>query len=290
MGDYSTLFTFVTEHDFYESGLAHGLGFIPTVNTAHVIGNAGLLIKPVAGGIAVLYDRKNSESLQLYAEDKDEPLNLVFKVYADDAVFKSLTDISVETNDGVLFFDNHQRENIVNDRIMLHGAKNVSTIDTVMLESNQLEGVLGHRERRKLPLFVLNIQITEKDLSAVDDNNKAVPKNYAIKFGERQIFWKYYLLGQLAKENMLLSDLDGVAKFVFMGKALLDDRREAMIFRTAERLSLKACSHYRFQLRERGSGGEKVIIKRLPVAKAMHLGRDVIDGRSEVVSEIYINC
>jgi len=63
-----------------------------------------------------------------------------------------------------------------------------------------------------------------------------------------------------------------------------------MAFRSTSRLPLKASPQYRFQLKEKDNGSEKVIIKRLPMADVTRFGHAVIDGRSEVVSEIYINC
>ncbi len=290
MANYAPLFTIVTEHGFYEDGVAHGLSFIPTEGTTRVMGNAGLLVKPVVGGIMVMYDKKDIESLQLYAGDKNESLNLVFKVITEDAAFKSRTDASLEADDSILFFDSRGREEVVDERIKLHDNKYVSMIDLTRLDSDQLTDVLSHREKRLPPLFVVNIHVSEKDLNSVDSDNEVVPKHYFIRLKEREVFWKYYLLGRLARESVYLSDLDSSAEFVFSGREIIGDRREAMTFRTTKKLSLKASPNYRFQLREKDNGGDKVIIKRLPMAEVTRLGRDVIDGSNEVVSEIYINC
>ena len=91
MKGYTPLFYFLTEHGFYDDGLAHGLDFVPSERTANVLKNTGLLIKSIRGGIAVLYDNGDTEALKQYAQDKSEPLNFVFKVYAQDAAFKSQT-------------------------------------------------------------------------------------------------------------------------------------------------------------------------------------------------------
>ncbi len=290
MANYAPLFTIVTEHGFYEDGVAHGLSFIPTEGTTRVMGNAGLLVKPVVGGIMVMYDKKDIESLQLYVGDKNESLNLVFKVITEDAAFKSRTDASLEADDSILFFDSRGREEVVDERIKLHDNKYVSMIDLTRLDSDQLTDVLSHREKRLPPLFVVNIHVSEKDLNSIDSDNGVVPKHYFIRLKEREVFWKYYLLGRLARESVYLSDLDSSAEFVFSGREIIGDRREAMTFRTTKKLSLKASPNYRFQLREKDNGGDKVIIKRLPMAEVTRLGRDVIDGSNEVVSEIYINC
>ena len=290
MADYSPLFTFVVEHGYYDDGLAHGLSFVPTNSTAHIIKNTGLLVKPITGGICVLLNKKDRESLQLYAADKDEPFVLVFKVYAARSDFKSRTDVSVESEDSIPCFYNGNRDDADGGRVRLHDQDYVSMIDLIRLDSNQLEGVLDHRERRLPPLLIANIQINEEALVAVDDDADMAPKQYYVRLRERQVFWKYYLVGRMARENLFLVDVDSRAEFVCSGRELLDGQRETIAFRTIQRLSLKESPQYRFQLKEKDNGSEKVIIKRLPVADETHFGREVIDGRSEVVSEIYINC
>lgn len=290
MADYSPLFSFVVVHGFYDGGIVPGLRFVATPKSARLIDNAGLLVKSTSSGITVSYNKKDRESLQLYAADKEEPLELVFKGYASDASFRSRTDTSLAEKESLLYFNNHKKIVDGDDRIRLHDAEDVSIIDNIRLDSIQLQDVLDHRERRLPPLFVVSIQITEEDLAQLDEHSSVVPKSYYIRFKERQVFWMYYLVGCLARENLFLVDVDGKADFICSGKTLLDDQRETIVFHTADRLSLKANLNYRFQLKEKDNGSEKVIIKRLPMADVTHFGRALIDGRDEVVSEIYINC
>lgn len=289
MGAYLPLFSFAVKHGFYEDGVAHECSFIATDHTVGVMKNTGLLVKPTAGGITVLFDSKDCESLQLYVTDERQPLNLVFRAYVKSTDFIRRTDASLETNDAILFFNNNNQHTI-NGLIQLHNHEYVSKIDLEALDSKKIKNIIGVRAGQMPPLFVLNFHITEKNLSGINENTKAVLKNYYIQFRERQVFWKYYLLGQLAGKNLFLADLENKTEFVFSGKEWLDDGREAITFRTAQRLSLKEYSPYRFQLIEKENGKEKVIIKRLPVAKDAHLGKMIIDGSSELVSEIYINC
>jgi len=150
--------------------------------------------------------------------------------------------------------------------------------------------VLDRKEKVIPPFLVVSFRIDKADLEGIGAPSGVAPKSYYIRVEERQVFWKYYLMGSLVRDNIYLSDVDGVAEFVPMGKEQLADHREAMIFRSKKKLPLKASFDYRFQLKEKDSNGEKVIIKRLPMAEVTRFGREVIDGSSEVVSEIYINC
>jgi len=290
MPDYAPLFTFVVEHGFYDDGIPPGLNFVPTNRTAGYIKNCGLLIKSIAGGIMVLQDNKDRDALHFYAADKEEPLEFIFKVYAEDVSFKSKTDASIDADDAILFFNNHKKGGVIDGRAQLHDLDYVSMIDLAKLDSSQLMDVLDHRERRLPPLFVVNIQLKEEDLVSIDQNGRVPLKSYYIRLKERQVFWKYYLIGDMAREGLFLVDIDRKAEFISSGKELLDGQRDAIAFRTTQRLPLKANSKYRFQLKEKNGGSEKVIIKRLPVADVTRFGRAEINGRNEVISEIYINC
>lgn len=287
---YSPLFSFVVEHGFFDDGVVRGLEFLPSAATARLISNTGLLVKPVAGGITLLFNKKDTESLQQYLSDPDGPFDLTFKVVSTVDSFQSCTDVSLSGDESILCFDSRNGQPQDDGRMRLHDTEYVSMINRTSLDSGSLRDVLEHRERRLPPLFIVNVRITEEALQSVDGHDGVAAKNYYIKFRERQVFWKYYLLGPLARESLFLSDLDDKASFVFSGREQLGEGREAVTYRSAQRLPLKASSHYRFQLKEKDNGNEKVIIKRLPVAEALRLGREVIDGRNEVVSEIYINC
>jgi len=289
MSHYAPLFTFTVEHDFYDDGVVHGLSFKPCEHTSRVMSNAGLMVKSIAGGIAVLFDEMKKESLQLYVED-DEPLDLTFKVYPEDASFGSRSDISVDSREKILYVNNHEHNGEAGERIKLHDDSYVSMINAIRLDSDQLAGVLGRREKFSPPFLVVSVRIVKDDLSRIDNPDVSPAKNYYIRLKARQVFWKYYLMGVFAREGLFLSDVDGLAEFVSMGKEQLADHREAIVFRSAQKLALKASFDYRFQLKEKDSNGDKVIIKRLPMAEVTRFGRDVIDGSSEVVSEIYVNC
>ncbi len=290
MSEYAPLFTLLVEHGFYDKGIPQGLNFVPTHRTASLIKNCGLLIKPIAGGIKVLQDNDDVDALHLYAADKDDPLELIFKVYAADVAFKSKTDAAIEADDAIPFFKNDKKRGAIHGRILLHDLDYVSMVDLEKLNSSQLRGVLEQRERSLPPFFIVNIQLKEKDLIGVGTNSSVPLKNYTIKFKERQVYWKYYLVGEMAREGMFLVDVDCKAKFVSTGKTLLNGQREAIAFRTTHRLPLKASLQYRFQLKEKKGRSDKVIIKRLPMADVTRFGRATIDGHNEIVSEIYINC
>ena len=62
-----------------------------------------------------------------------------------------------------------------------------------------------------------------------------------------------------------------------------------MAIRSRAPIALAQRSERRFQLRSRQRGGDKVLVKRLPVAAAQFLAREQIGGESRLVSEIHVH-
>ena len=72
-------------------------------------------------------------------------------------------------------------------------------------------------------------------------------------------------------------------------REVMADRQTAWTIRSKTPLTMQERSEYRFQLREEASGNGKVLIRRLPVASAEHIGVDQSGNRATLVSEMYVN-
>ena len=94
----------------------------------------------------------------------------------------------------------------------------------------------------------------------------------------------------MAEGHDFIVDLNNNTEFEDTGKTSLPGNRIALTFRSKDRIPLREEYEFRFQLKEKGPNGGKTIIKRLPVASASQLYREIIDGNEEIVSEIFINC
>jgi hypothetical protein len=290
MGSYLPLFSIEVEHSFFSEGLCLYLDPVPTPRTDVVIKNAGLLIRNTLNGVRVFRDEKRSESLQLYAADPDEPLSLGFKVFSRDPFFENYTEPPAHQEDSILYFGNRGVEIDTTGKFRLHDGEYVSETDFEKLNSPLLEGTLSKKDRLLRPMFIVQIGVSEEDVSLFDDQSKATAKNYYIKFKARQTFWKYYLLGDIARQDSYIADLNKETEFDFAGRESLSDNRVALTFRSQTPIPLQEKSDCRFQLRERNSGGGKVLINRLPVASANQISKEVIEGEEAFVSEVFVNC
>lgn len=288
MGAYQALLNIAVEHSFYTNGACSCLNFHPTEKTRRIFENAGLLHKKTANGIQVVYDETRLEALQLYAEDQEEPLCFEFKVYSSDPEFKSYTKPFADMAEGILYFDN--RATIAGEgKLSLSASEYVSKNDLKKPDSNELKDIISQKDRLLPPMFVVKIFAESEQGSQLEQWLKPTLTTYSIAFNARQTFWKYYLLGKMARESLYIFDPENQVEFEALGETSLPDQRVAFTFRSKQSIPLNEHYDFRFQLKEEGQGGENVLINRLPVACITQTGKEVVAEQGMVVSEIYIN-
>jgi len=288
MGSYQALLNIAVEHGFYTDGACSCLDFQPTEKTRRIFDNAGLLQKKTADGIQIVYDESRLEALKLYAEDPQEPLCFEFKVYSNDAQFRSYTEPFADMGKGILYLDN--RATTAGDgKISLSVFEYVSNDDLKKTDSDELRDMISQRDRLLPPLFVVKIFAETAQASHIEAWLESELTSYSIVFNARQTFWKYYLLGKMANAGSYIFDPDNQVEFEALGETSLPDRRMALTFRSKQSIPLNEYYDFRFQLKQQGPGGENVLINRLPVACITRTGREVVAEQRMVVSEIYIN-
>ena len=288
MDAYQTLLNISVEHGFYTDGACSCLNFYPTNKTLRIFKNAGLLLKKESNGIQIIYDQARLEALQLYAEDPEDPLCFEFKVYSSDPEFMSYTEPVTDMTEGILYFDNRATTTGVG-KINLSVTEYVSESDLKKLDSTALDDIISQKDRLLPPVLVVKIFAKSEQGCLLEQWLKPTSTNYSITFKARQTFWKYYLLGKLAKESSYIIDPDNQVEFESLGETSLSDQRVAFAFRSKHSIPLNEHYTFRFQLKEKGPVGENVLINRLPVACIANTGKDVLAEQGTVVSEIYIN-
>lgn len=284
MGFYQPLFTVSVKHMYFSDGIWKGLDFVPNQRMLKMLDGANVLIKSEKNGISAYYDQDKAEVLRLYAADTDMALRFSFKVYAKDRTFANYTAPSSRQGSDILCFDNlGEQVKEESGIVMLSKDEFVSEKDFKAMDDLIAEDILCEKDKRVSPDFVVNIFIKPGSDGRWD------AKDFGINFNTRQSFLKYHLLGNMNRNNPLIVDLDNRVEFEFCGEVMLPGNKPSKVFRSKALMPILERSNYRFQLREPGAGAGKVLIKRLPVASASRLGLEVINGKSEIVSESYIN-
>ncbi|MCK9200405.1 MAG: hypothetical protein M0P59_00345 [Gallionella sp.] len=291
MGTFRPLFSVSVEHGYFTDGAWKGLDFVPVPATMKVINGANVLVRPTKNGVAAFYDESRSDALRLYAKDANGALCFSFKIHAKDRTFANYTAPDMRSGNAVLYFDNREGATDSGDgKIRLSKEDSVSEKDFRDFDSLIAKDILCDRDRRVPPDFVVSVCV---EPGVGDDTSTASgwrTRDCFIRFDARRAYWKYHLLGNMNRSNPFIVDLDNRVEFEFCGEVMLPGDRPAKVFRSKALIPVLEKSTCRFQLREPGPGTGKVLVKRLPVASESRLGMDVIDGKSVIVAESFINC
>ena len=290
MGRYFPLISFEATHGFFSDGLCHQLRCVATSETNTIISKAGLMSRNMTNGVRVFYDRDRLDSLRSQAADQEEPLDLTFKVFSRDKLFMIYTTPPTYADDAILYFDSSRVQSDTGAKIRLHQEEYLGEADLEGFGSALLDGVLNSWDRLVKPLMVVKIRFTSNEAEFLAQQPPVTPKTYIVNFRAAETIWKFYLLGEVAKEGLYIADLDYGIGFESGQPETLSDARPTLTFRSKTHIPLQERSGCRFQLRERNAGTGRVLIRRLPVASAKQIGREVVAGEPMHVSKMFINC
>ncbi len=286
MGAYQSLFSITVEHTYFADLACKSLEFVPTDASMSLLNNAGLLLKSSESGVAVFYDDDKMDILRLHAEDN---VALTFKVFPKDPYFSLYTIPAIQKDDAVLFFSNQQVTRDAVGKQMLHKDNYASDQAFVEMNAEQLDDVFERKDYLVKPGFIVQVLITDEKTGLCSENLDAAARNYYIRFSTNQTFWKYYILGDLSKRQLYIADLENEIQFENIGNTTLPGAREAIMLQSSVAIHMQEQHQHRFQLRESGNMGDKVLIKRMPNANISHMNGEMVAGRMQNISEIYIN-
>ena len=281
IGPFLPLFDFEVQHTFFADGrCANALKFVLTPKSVVLLQRSGFLARANDSGVAVLVDSLRLETLSLIAQDTEEPFSLTWLVYAADPLFGNYTEELVYPPVGLPVFDS---DNAVADgatgRWRLQREEYVSAADARALDDDAVvQAVLGQHVP---PLFVVILRLGA--------GASPEPKRYVVRFATRAAVWKYWLIGDWRDSEPQVVDPDGQASFLQAQDATLPDGRPALTIRSTAPIAIFRRSPFRFQLRGRAGSGERLLMKRLPVAGTAQLMREPRAQGGSLVSEIYVH-
>jgi hypothetical protein len=251
------LFSVTVEHDFFSSAHDLQLNFQPDQTTAHLLRNADLLFRTDTNRFSVCFASNALEILESFSASSIDGLDFTFKVIALDPHFLYYTDWQADVSPWY---------------------RNAPTSDaaTELLLVNALIA-----DRIELSAFMVTINISKENIIKA--------KEYSISLKARATYWKYYLLGKLAEKETKIIDLAGKEHFYCAGVQRPFPDVPAMVFYSMEKIPLQERPSQRFQLRQQGSAGDKVLIKHLQNAGSENLAKEFIHEKEVYVSEVYIN-
>jgi len=278
MSAYREWFRVTIEHAYHGAGGFGGWRVLPGAQAARLLDSAGAVLRQVAGGFAVFAPGARLALLPERAED-GAPLALRFHLFVDDPLFATYTAPAAPPGQ-VLLADSRDalRERSGAWRLHAHERLDASALAPLAGADDLPPARLPSPRRAALQLRI------EPGIPA----GQADATRYLVRFDAAASHWKYVLQGALAGRSLSIVDADGEVSFTRLPDDALAPQLAA-VFLSDRALGLRARSARRFELRERAAFGDKVLMKRLPVACAGIRQKAEVDGHAVLVSEIFVN-
>lgn len=278
---YMLLYKIVVAHAYQEQ--ADGpLTCVPTAYSVDWMRRRDVLMCTVPGGIGLWCEAARCDLI--LEEGGIGEVLLGFRWYTCDPWFSLYTLPVAPTADSVLFLRTSSRTGVgcvhAKDSLLVDGDL------FARLEHPLLARHLDRHDQLRKPVMV-----TELDLADVAHARDDGRTSWRISFAARVSRWKYYFFSTTRAdlEGLVVIDLDGGMTFSAAEVEIFPGDRRAIVFMSERDIVMQAQYAQRFQLRERGESGERVLVTRLPNADIRKVTQDAIDGKTTLVSEIYIN-
>lgn len=297
MSFYSPLFSVDVEHAFW-GGQALACSCVPTAQTAEWMRRRDVLLRPQRNGVA-LFCAASRRSLLLDDCVPGTAL-LTFKWFAQDPLFSQYTLPLIPKRESLLYLRSATSVVDESGRRRLHAGEAVDGGMMQALTEPHLARHLACRDVLRKPVLVAEIDLADHVAGAADSDVEADDADevsgadrcgidYYVRFSVRKSVWKYYFISDADVANLAVVDLDETVGFVTAEPELLPGNRRALVFMSDAEISMQQQYAQRFQLREQGGMGGRVLIRRLPHADVSKVTQEMIGSRAALVSEIYIN-
>uniref|UniRef100_UPI0040566059 hypothetical protein n=1 Tax=Candidatus Electronema sp. TaxID=2698783 RepID=UPI0040566059 len=263
------LFSVTVEHDFFSSPHKLCLFFSPDQKTEKLLRNANLLLRVSQNSIVVCFNSNDLDILESFRTSDENGLEFTFDVSTADSQFTCYTDLT-QNNITPLYRNIH----IAEEEVLASQGKIPLKETGAVSDKNIFIG-------GKLAIFRIIVSSEKKDIVQC--------KQYFIRFKSRETYWKYFFLGKVVGKEIEIIDLHGKVQFHCAGKQWLLPDVPATVFYADKRIPLRDWPEQHLQLRQKGSSGNKVLIKHLQNASTENLSKEMINGKEEYISAVYVN-
>ncbi|WMW80502.1 hypothetical protein RF679_17960 [Undibacterium cyanobacteriorum] len=267
MARYLPLFRLILAHEFFASDRELPLQIQATKACARQMEQEGLLLRSISNGIEVWNEVREFG-------DPAASLDFEFLVLSKDPYLETYT--AWEVAKPIAY-------QIKPDE---HGEATATNQGITAVTVAERDFGLSSFERQKMGI-VFSVEMTQ----ALHVESDREIQQYHIQLRSKEMHWKYYFSGALAKKKLEIIDLDAInsepgCRFIPSSKIVTED---SLAFVSNVKLPMRSIPTQRFQLREEGANG-RVLMRRLPNASVDKIGKEKgPDGQSLVVAEIYIH-
>ena len=268
MAQFKPVFTLGVAHAFFADGRCTQLHFEPTPATERLLRRYQLLVRHNDVGFSLVADTEN----WITADDDESVLR--FNAYAQDNYFGFYT---AET-EGLYTPLYASNKNITADN---------SSLVLQREPPPQLQSEYSARVKpgTRTPVLVVDIDLNHKAITAA---KTAAAETYWLRFSTRELYWKYYFFGELAKLDLDIHDL-GSPNAIGFDQSDEPVAKNGKAFISQVPIVMNSEPKQRFQLKDKNNSG-KILIRRLPNAGINLISKSRnLKGQQILVAEIYVN-
>jgi hypothetical protein len=291
MTAYRELFRLSIEHAYYEGRPLPDCRIVPAGRTGALMERTGMIMRRLPDAVVFLMPADRIDLLRSDVRESGDDFPFLLCVHAGDPLLACCT--APSTPPGMLLLADSRRA--VADpsagpagSIRLHPGDRLGAESLAADEDPLCALALAGTSSPVRPFLVVNIALSSEASGFPGDGGEPAARAFVVRLDAGASHWKYYLLGALAERDLAVTDLDGTVAFRRAGDASFDSRR-ATVFVSERAIGLRARPGARFQLLENTPFGEKILMKRMPVACAGIRQKAEFDGQAVQVSEIFIN-
>jgi hypothetical protein len=289
-------------HDYYADSTYNGIELIPDAATVTAMNNHGLLMKRIAGGITVLFDKYHNGNNRNRIAIEKEDLRFRFILTLKDNSFYNYTDLALPA------YTAHERRTLLQqllshkELIELHAAAHDITASAFNFTNSATQlwpckdGYLLHADAYVSKRDLVNAPAAfEKKFGEINLQNNAGIKNICyIRFTSKRTCWRYILTSlNLSDLNnlMIVNDADEPI-FNAPVRIQLQDKH-VLTISSKQTLALSQRSQYRFRLvkdYDAATGRYKLVRSALPVPDIHHISNASysMGDRMTAYSEIFL--
>ncbi len=282
METYRPLFSLELLHQYFANGAWSDLEFTPTESTRRIFRSCSAVLRQNGNSLSLLYDAGRHVALGMLAEETGGELRIGLKASVRDRSFRNYTELGARLAEALPCFGNASSGLAESDVTRLSREAVASAADFRPTRDLLADSLLTPGELRMPPDMLIDLRFSRDVL-----NSGEAPR-FQIGFATRTLYWNYILLGGINRDKLFIVDLDEKVEFEQLEEAYSVANRQGRVFRSRTWLPIQEQSPFRFQLRERGNGSGRIVVKRLPVA-ADNFGRQTIAGTEELVSNLFVN-
>lgn len=290
MGPFQLLFMIHASHPYFADRQCRSMRWEPAVQTRKAMADLGLLFRTTPSSIAIYYDPDRMDALKMFAFQK--PFNeagFFFKVYAQDPFFMNYTEWPETWGPQPLYLNTSRSTAVAPNGYRLDISLQGGRPDAPESAALPDKGILTHQDLGTPPICIVHIPLTGAPPCPLNASGHVHGRVYHLAFDQRRTFWKYFIMGPLAKKPVTIGDKANRYNFNPTSVRELQTSLPALAFISDAPIAIEQTSKADFQLRLKTSDGDKVIIKRLPTAPIQILHREKRATEEVFISEIFIH-